>query len=98
MKKAPFKMNGPGKKAEKAVKGMMSVFGKKPKIKTFDLLKKSPTGPREGRTSMKIGPSLATRIINRYKKQQKQKLKLQAQRERQPKPKNKSFEINRNTR
>ena len=37
MKKAPFKMNGPGKKADKAVKGMMSVFGKKPKIKTFDL-------------------------------------------------------------
>jgi hypothetical protein len=96
MKKAPFKMNGPGKKADKAVKGMMSVFGKKPKIKTFDLLKKSPTGPREGRTSMKIGPSLETRIINRYKKQQKQKLKPQA--ERQPKTKNKSFEINRNTR
>ena len=96
MKKAPFKMNGPGKKADKAVKGMMSVFGKKPKIKTFDLLKKSPTGPREGRTSMKIGPSLETRIINKYKKQQKQKLKLQA--ERQPKSKNKSFEINRNTR
>ena len=91
MKKAPFKMNGPGKKANKAVKGMMSVFGKKPKIKTFDLLKKSPTGPREGRTSMKIGPSLATRIINRYKKQQKQKeLKLQAQRERQPKRLNKT--------
>ena len=91
MKKAPFKMNGPGKKADKAVKGMMSVFGKKPKIKTFDLLKKSPTGPREGRTSMKIGPSLATQIINRYKKQQKQKeLKLQAQRERQPKRLNKT--------
>jgi len=88
MKKAPFKMNGPGKKADKAVKGMMSVFGKKPKIKTFDLLKKSPTGPREGRTSMKIGPSLATRIINRYKKQQK--LKLQAERERQPKRLNKT--------
>ena len=96
MKKAPFKMNGPGKKADKAVKGMMSVFGKKPKIKTFDLLKKSPTGPREGYTSMKIGPSLETRIINRYKKQQKQKLKPQP--DRQPKSKNKSFEINGNTR
>ena len=88
MKKAPFKMNGPGKKADKAVKGMMSVFGKKPKIKTFDLLKKLPTGPREGRTSMKIGPSLETRIINRYKKQQKQKLKPQAHR--QPKRLNKT--------
>ena len=91
-------MNGPGKKANKAVKGMMSVFGKKPKIKIFDLLKKSPTGPREGRTSMKIGPSLETRIINRYKKEQKEKLKLQTEGKRQPKSKNKSFEINRNTR
>ena len=90
MKKAPFKMNGPGKKANKAVKGMMSVFGKKPKIKIFDLLKKSPTGPREGRTSMKIGPSLETRIINRYKKQQKQKLKPQPDRQRQPKRLNKT--------